>query len=389
MTGPENKIIYDPMRPLYVLTSACILGLALWGAWPKPARAQSTLQQDQTKAVILAYSHIGDDDALGDNLPADLFSEHLAEIEKGGYTVLPLPEILSAFKRGDKLPPRSLALTFDGAYAATYRNALRPLLEKKIPFTLFYASDPLDQKLPDYMSWTELQTLARSPQVTLGVLPSSQVPIAGFPRQAIIGALNKARQRYREMFGHEMDLLAYPFGAYGLALKDLAAAQGFKAAFGLHSGAAYAGADLYALPRFTMTENYGDLERFQMVAQALPLPVTDMEPQDTALGTGEWMLGFTLPEALAAESQNLSCFLSGQPAPHIERLGPRIELRSAAPLSEEPKIRLNCTMPGPASEDGTPRWRWLGLLFHRNQTARPEDPALNTPRQDELPALLE
>lgn len=389
------------------MTVAFAMGFALAGVWCGAAMAQTAaLPEDSVKAVILVYMRVGEEAEADSTLPTAQFEEHLTELERGGYHVRPLPEILEAIRNGTPLPAGTLALTFDGAYRSTYRNAIPRLLEKKIPFTLFYASDPLDQTLPDFMSWADLQTLARYETVTLGVLPASASHITRLPAQGMISQLNKARQRFREKFGQEVNLLSYPFGEYSLTLKTLAHRQGFSAAFGLQSGALSQKSDFYALPRFTMTEHYGDLERFRMVAHALPLPVTELEPENPALrSTQEWMTGFTLPPALANESQNLSCFIAGEATPHIERLGARIEIRSITPLTGIDKIRINCTMPGPATDDQEAQWRWLGLLYYRPEnTGLSSGPALTSTKQpapltdtahrtatppDEPPALLE
>ncbi|MCC6597910.1 MAG: polysaccharide deacetylase family protein [Alphaproteobacteria bacterium] len=338
------------------------------------ALAATALPQDDNKAVILAYHRIGEDNAPGENLSAQQFNDHLEEIENGPYHVLPLSRIMEILSKGETLPPNTLAITFEGAYLSAYEKGMKALIHKNIPFTVFYASDTLDQNLSEYMDWDTLRALSKNKNITIGALPASYTHIAHEPTQEIIANLNKARQRYRDVFKAEADFLAYPFGEYSLELKKIARKQGFKYALGLHSGVTQSQTDVFALPRFSMTERYGDLERFQTIATALPLPISDLEPADPLLSGGAWIAGFTLPEALAAESDALSCFISGQKPPEIEALGPRIELRAAAPDPIPSRMRMNCTMPGPAGEDATPRWRWFGMLYHRNEKNVPNPP---------------
>lgn len=373
----------------------CLIFLCAQAALAQAAPVR--LPEDANRAVILAYHRVGEELPAADNLSAEQFAAHVREIESGGYTVLPLREILGALKSGAPLPPRTIAITFEGAYLSALRNAIPLLSEKKLPFSVFYASDSLDQKLPEYMSWEDLLRLEKGGNVTLGVLPARYAHTAHGQRRDMIAGLNRARQRFRETFGHEVDFLSYPYGEYSLELKDLAKTQGFKFALGLHSGAVYADSDFYALPRFSMTERYGDLERFRMIADSLPLPVTDAEPADPLLGKGEWLAGFTLPAALERESQSLSCFISGQKTPKIQRLGRRVEIRSAETGLVPERIRMNCTMPGPP-EDGADegrkaqtRWRWFGAIYHRPGADEAEDAAAvrSIPPQDELQELQE
>jgi len=172
--------------------------------------------------------------------------------------------------------------------------------------------------------------------------------------------------------------LSYPFGEYTNKFKKIAKTQGYKAALGLHSGTAHKGTDLFALPRFSMTEKYGNIERFRLITKALPLPVFDLEPADTLLTSNTFNTGFTLPDALLKGSEKLSCFLSGQEETKTERLGTRIEIRSPV-IQNQNRLRLNCTMPGPLSKDDEIQWRWLGLLYHRAEI----NPATNKQQQDE------
>lgn len=354
------------------------------------AWAAAILPEDSGKAVILAYHRIGEDASSGTNLSTEQFSAHMREIRSGGYTVLPLDEILEALQSGAALPPRTLAITFEGAYLSAYKNAIKPLLEENIPFTVFYASDTIDRKLPEYIGWDKLKKLKKNRNVTIGVLPAAYAHTAHLSRNEMIGNLNRARQRFRDVFGSEADFLSYPFGEYSLELRELAKTQGFKYALGLHSGAVHAGSDFHALPRFSMTGHHGDIERFQLIATALPLPAADLEPLDPFLQKEEWVAGFTLPEALENESSSLSCYISGQKQPAIQRLGRRIEIRSAEAERLPARIRMNCTMPGPASEeDKKPRWRWLGAIYHWKESGENSGKTAAIPPQDELPELQE
>jgi peptidoglycan/xylan/chitin deacetylase (PgdA/CDA1 family) len=364
-----------------------------------PVSAGGTLPEDKSKAVILAYFGVSDDAPPDISLSVETFKSHLAEIESGHYTVLPLPVILGKIAAGEPLAPRTIAITFEGAYRSALQNAIPLLQEAHLPFTVFYASESLDNKSADFIDWADLKQLQADKGVTLGVLPSTYEHLAHKTDTEMLASLNKARQRHREELGIEADYLSYPYGEYSKALQTRAQSQGFKAALGLRSGALYQGENMYALPRFTMTERYGDLDRFRMVTTALPLPVEGLEPEDPYIKDGEWFTGFTLPEALANDSASLSCFLSGLSAPQIQRLGRRIEIRSSAPTLDISRLRLNCTMNGPLNEDGIEQTRWFGMIYHRASGENPDEAEQDRTAQsivdvsgsppDELPAPLE
>jgi hypothetical protein len=114
---------------------------------------------------------------------------------------------------------------------------------------------------------------------------------------------------------------------------------------------------MFTLPRFALNEQYGDLERFRLIAASLPLPATEITPSEPVLGTNPPPFGFTLAEDVG-DLDRLTCFASGQETTAVERLGSRrIEVRLENPFPPG-RARINCTLPGP---DG--RWRWFGMQF--------------------------
>ena len=123
-------------------------------------------------------------------------------------------------------------------------------------------------------------------------------------------------------------------------------------------GAVARDGDRFALPRFPLNETYGGPERFDLVVNSLPLPVTDVTPLDPLVraANNPPLYGFTVVEGVSGLGA-LTCFASRNELT-MERLGERrIEIRLAEPYSPG-RARINCTMPGP---DG--RWRWLGIQF--------------------------
>jgi len=233
-----------------------------------------------------------------------------------------------------------------------------------MPFTLFLATNHLEHDSTRYMSWSDLKRLKRNKLVTLGLHPASYTHLIDSPKEEITRQINKAKIRFREKLNLEPLLFAYPFGEYSTSYKDIVETSGFQFAFGMQSGVAYSGAGMMALPRFTMTESYGTLDRFKLVVNALPLPVTDIKPDNPHLSSNNPIVGFTIDKALTESLNTLACFTSDQARPDIEIIGnSRVELRFEE-IFENKRIRVNCTMPGPQTEpDETPIWRWFGLLM--------------------------
>lgn len=324
---------------------------------------------DEKGAVIYAYHRIGEDGFPDSNLRTELFEAHVREILAGEYNVMPLPEIVSAIADEKVLPPRTIAITFEGGHRSILDKAVPLLLKHELPFTVFIATDKADLNLSEYLNWSDIKKLGRHKNVTIGIHPASYTRLANESRKETSQQINKAKNRYREIFGENPSFFAYPFGEYSLAYRDIVAASGFVAAFGQQSGVAWPGGDFFAIPRFNMTDSVADIDRFQLTANALPLPIFDVEPKDTEISARLPAIGFTVDQSLEQDLPNLSCFSSILGNPVIEIIGTRVEIRhDKDTVLDQSRIRINCTIPAQSEPDSVPRWRWFGLLMNIDES---------------------
>lgn len=346
------KAVLKAVSNFFIVFGAVVLCL-----FPVRATAQA-IPADNSSAVILAYHRIGEDSRPETSLRLDQFKAHIEELARGEYTVLPLPEILQKVRAFESLPEKTVAITLQGAYKSALDKAAPLLLARDMPFTIIYAGENSDRGDPQYAGWSDLKRLASHDLVSLAVLPSVNARIYDKEEAEMRRYINKARQRHREEFGAEPIIFVYPFGEYTSGFKNLARQAGFSAALSLNSGALYAGSDFMTIPRFSLTENFGTLERLRLIARALPLPASDIEPHNPVISEDQPLIGFTLDKTLVEnQSGKLRCFISGQAPPHIEKIGPRIEIRPVQDITDE-RTRVNCTLPA-----GENTWRWWGMLL--------------------------
>lgn len=336
--------------------------LAVTLLWPALAMDSGAhLDADNSAAAILAYHRIDEDTYPGNSLRLERFTAHLREIEHGEYNVVALPEIIKAMKSGSPLPERTIAITFEGGYQSAYQKAIPLLLKARIPFTVFYSSYNAERDSGEYIGWRDLKALARYDFVSFGILPAVYSHIKNHSLTENKRFVNNARMEYRKHFNEDPVLFSYPFGEFTSDYKDWISQQGFEAAFGLQSGIAHKDMDFFNVPRFVMTEGFGDIERFRMIAGARPIPAFDIEPNDHFIHTANPLFGFSVPEKQGFILDSTQCFISGQGEANIVKIGAnRLEIRPNAPLTDE-KIRLNCTANTGSAND--PQWRWLGMMY--------------------------
>lgn len=310
-------------------------------------------------ASVIMYHRFGEGKYPHTNIKLEQFQEHLNELKTGGYTVLPLGQIVEALETGKSLPDRTVALTIDDAYLSVYERAWPLLKEAGFPFTVFVSTESLSSEPSDYMTWQQLKEMSEA-GVYVGHHSATHAHLPTLSAGQLREEISKASARFKEMLGFIPAIFAYPYGEYGTEIKKVIAEAGFIAAFGQQSGVAYAGSDKYSYPRFAMNENYGAIGRLRLAANALPLRAKQIIPTDNVLIRNPPAFGFTTAEKYTNLHQ-LTCYSSNQSggAVPIERLGEsRIEVRldQAFPAG---RGRINCTLPGPEG-----RFRWFGSLFY-------------------------
>jgi peptidoglycan/xylan/chitin deacetylase (PgdA/CDA1 family) len=308
--------------------------------------------------VVVMYHRIGDEAEFpSTSVSKERFEAHISLLEQQKYTVWPLEKLAMALKSGDSIPDRTVAITFDDAYRSIYDIAWPRLKRAGMPFTIFVATKSVDSGSSRFLSWAQLREMTTD-GVTIGNHTWTHLHMAGASIDRNREEIRHARRRLSEELSVDPPLFAYPFGEMSSAVRDLVIAEGFKAAFGQHSGVAHSSGDAYFIPRFAFNEQFGDLARFRRAVDAMPLPVADITPADPLIATNPPAFGFSVGTDMRGLHQ-LACYHSQFGKVDLMRLGEwRIEIRFAEPFRKG-HTRLNCTLPGP---DG--RWRWFGRQFY-------------------------
>lgn len=331
-----------------VFLAVALVGIAVAAA--APARAADS-------AVVVTYNRFGESRSAAINTRIDQLDAHLAELRDGGYTVLPLPQVVEALRIGKPLPDKAVALTLDDTALSVWDVAWPRLRAARLPFTLFVTTEEVDRASGDRLSWDQIREMASSGLATIGTKGAAHPHLPSLPPAAVGEDLSRARARFEAELGRTPDLLAWPYGEMSRDTARIARELGFKAAFGQHSGPVWSKSDPFFLPRFPLNETYGEIERFRLAVRSLPLPAVDITPDDPKLGANPPAFGFTLSPEMPGD-ELLACYISQEGRAIIERLGPRIELRMAKPLPQG-RSRINCTAP---TLEG--RWRWFGWQFY-------------------------
>ena len=336
------------MRRQYLLVFFLILSV-----FPGvPARADDS-------AVVLMYHRFGEDRYPATNIKTEQFDRQLEVLKKEGFSVVPLSELLAALKGGKSLPPKAVVITIDDAYRSIYETAYPRFREYGFPFTVFVATDPVDDRLPAYMTWEQMREMAGGGASFANHGASHLSMIARLKGESddarisrVLADVEKGRRRLSEELKPLPDVFAYPYGEYDGRVAEQLQKMG-TICFGQHSGAVGPGSDRRALPRFPVAEAFADIGEFKVKVKSLPMPVEAVTPWEPVVTENRPEIEITLGKTDARLAE-LACFVGGQGRVAVRWIeaGKRFAVAPQRPLGTG-RQRVNCTAP---RNDGRYLW---------------------------------
>jgi peptidoglycan/xylan/chitin deacetylase (PgdA/CDA1 family) len=317
--------------------------------------------QEGRSAVILLYHHVSDATPPSTSVSPRTFDQHLDYLEREGYAVVPLADVARALADATPLPPKAVALTFDDAYSSIYSQALPRLERRGWSFTVFVATDPVDDGYAGYMSWNQLRDLeSRGGSVANhssdhGHLIRREPDESAVEWRARVRAnITAAQARLAAELSRPLTLFAYPYGEFDAPLEAVVTELGLTA-FGQQSGPTGATSSLRALPRYPLATDFDGVDALAEKLRTRSLPVTVLTPASRVLPANA---PAPLLELRVADGpfrrDGLRCYVAGQEPAIIEWRGDVAAIQSRAPLGAG-RSKYNCTAPS-TSTSGVFYW---------------------------------
>ncbi len=96
--------------------------------------------------VVLEYHHVATDTPPSTSVTPTQFEAHMEHLSDNDFHVWSLPKLVETVRAGGDIPERTVALTFDDAYASVYDEVFPRLQERGWPFTVFVATESSDSR---------------------------------------------------------------------------------------------------------------------------------------------------------------------------------------------------------------------------------------------------
>ena len=304
--------------------------------------------------MVLEYHHVSDKTPKSTSISPERFIAQMDYLANNNFNVVPLTELAEKLRKGEPLPDKTVAITFDDSYASVYLAAY-PLLKKRgWPFTFFVNTDAVG-KSNLFVSWDQLREMSKH-GVTIANHSTAHHHLVRLQagesraqwRNRITNEIQLAQEKIQKEIGVAPTIFAYPFGEYDVHVQKILKKLDYIA-FGQQSGVLYNNGDLQAVPRFPFGGSFTELDDFILKVNSIPMPVVNASfyrNKNTRLdnlivkeGDKPWLVLELADEKLL---KKINCFATGQGAITKEIIDQQLWVQAKQPLKQG-RMRYNCT----------------------------------------------
>ena len=312
----------------------------------------------KNSATVFMYHKFGVDKYPSTSVTISQLENHVSEFIKGKYNVKSLDFIVDTIINDGELPNNTIGISVDDADKSFF-DVGWPLFKKNnIPVTLFVTTKTISKNNKNYLNWDQIRKLKKE-GVVIGAHSHTHAHMPDISINEVKNEIEISNKIFLKELGEIPTLFAFPYGETTSEIIELIKEYKFKVAFGQHSGIINETSNMYYLPRFSLNEKYGELDRVKFATSAQGLGVYDFIPANPTIDQNPPFIGFSLLDN--KKVQGLDCFVfdsKGQVEREIFKFNERVEIRLNRELSTG-RSRMNCTV-----KDSAGVWRWFGHQFY-------------------------
>ena len=312
----------------------------------------------KNSATVFMYHKFGVSKYPTTSVTINQLENHITELTKDKYNILPLNFIVDAIINDANLPENTIGISIDDADESFFEVAWPLFKKNNIPVTLFVTTGTIVNNNKSYLNWDEIRKL-KEEGVTIGAHSHTHAHMPDLSIDEVKKEIEISNKIFLKELGEIPSLFAYPYGETSNEIIDLIKNYKFKVAFGQHSGIINETSNMYYLPRFSLNEKYGEIDRVKFAASSKGLGVYDFIPTSPTIKENPPFIGFSLLDERLSTSLNCFIFdMKGQVEKEIFKFNERVEIRLKRELSKG-RSRINCT-----AKDSQGNWRWFGHQFY-------------------------
>ncbi len=312
----------------------------------------------KNSATVFMYHKFGVSKYPSTSVTINQLEEHIKEFTTNNYNIVSLDFIVDTIINDGDLAENTIGISVDDADKSFFEVGWPLFKKNNIPVTLFVTTGTIANNNKSYLNWNQIRKL-KEEGVTIGAHSHTHAHMPDISIEDVKKEIELSNKIFLKELGEIPTLFAFPYGETNTDIINLIKEYKFKVAFGQHSGIINETSNMYYLPRFSLNEKYGEIERVKFAASAKGLGVYDFIPINPSISENPPYIGFSLLDEKLSISLNCFIFdMNGQVEREIYKFNERIEIRLSRELAKG-RSRINCT-----AKDSNGFWRWFGHQFY-------------------------
>jgi len=194
-------------------------------------------------------------------VPIASFKEQMKMLHDNGYNSILPDQLIAYIKKGERLPPNPIMLTFDDATASQYTNALPELDSNGFKGVFFIMTVVLGHER--YMSRDEVKALSEEGHI-IGCHTWNHEDVTKYNEQDWAIQIEKPRAALESITGKPVKYFAYPYGLWNNNAIEHIKKYGFAAAFRLWGKPDTEGS-LYTIRRILVDGNWNSAQLLKAI----------------------------------------------------------------------------------------------------------------------------
>ena len=247
------------MKKKILIFSGIIIGIAVL--------AGVFFHNTYTVPVLMYHSIDHRDKETKLSVSPESFKRQMEFLHKNRYNVVTLDKIVSYIEKKERIPPRTLAITFDDGFYNNYEYAFPVLKKYNIPATFFVITDKIG--VPGWVGWKELKEMSDSGVVTIGSHTVSHTWLPTTGTKKLKSELTASKENLEKNLGGSVNFFCYPIGAFDDRVKRAVKEAGYTCAVSTNPGRLKPADDRYAIKRIKISRTSDNLFVFWIETSGL------------------------------------------------------------------------------------------------------------------------
>jgi peptidoglycan/xylan/chitin deacetylase (PgdA/CDA1 family) len=191
---------------------------------------------------------------------ANSFKRQMHFLKSCHYNVIPLESVARLIKDRKKLPPKTVAITFDDGYKDVYVYAFPILRKYNLPATIFIIVNEIGRPQQDRLNWDEIDKMQESGIIDFGSHCLGPEPLVNIKSEGIIREeIFDSKRALEARLGSPILAFSYPEGKFNDKIRQLVIGAGYRVAVTTKPGKSFPNDDIFALKRLRISSTSDNL----------------------------------------------------------------------------------------------------------------------------------